>query len=155
MPSRLGLQHLKEGREQRKALIVVTDGGDNASNMKFRDLLRAAEASNAVIYTIGILDQSYSDENPGVLRDLAKETGGRAYFPASLAEVKDVSERIARDIREQYTIGYVPPDQVANGKYRAIRVTAKAANAGKLRVRTRAGYLAPAAVSLADNSPAK
>jgi len=144
-----GLQHLKTGTRDRKALIVVTDGGDNASDLKFRDLLKMAEASNAVIYTIGLLDQSYTDENPKVLRELAKETGGESYFPTSTSEVQEVSERIAQDIRRQYTIGYVPANPVADGKFRAIRVTAKAEGVGKLRVRTRAGYLPPTESPLA------
>jgi len=147
-----GLKHLKAGTRDRTALIVVTDGGDNASDLKFRDLLRMAEASNAIVYTIGLLDQSYTDENPKVLRQLAKETGGQAYFPTSPSGVHEASERIARDIRQQYTIGYVPANPVADGRFRAIRVTAKAAGVGKLRVRTRTGYIAPAAPSLADNS---
>ncbi|HMD96659.1 MAG TPA: VWA domain-containing protein [Terriglobia bacterium] len=144
-----GLQRLKAGTAVRKALIVVTDGGDNASRLKFRDLIRMAQGSNAIVYTIGILDQSYSDENPGVLRQLAKVTGGQAYFPTSLSEVQEVTERIARDIRQQYTIGYVPANPVADGKFRAIRVTAKAARVGKLHVRTRAGYLPPSEAALA------
>jgi Ca-activated chloride channel homolog len=144
-----GLQHLKAGTRDRKALIVVTDGGDNASDLKFRDLLKMAEASNVVIYTIGLLDQSYAEENPRVLQELAKATGGEAYFPTSTTEVQKVSERIARDIRQQYTIGYVPANPVADGKFRAIRVTAKAQGVGKLRVRTRAGYLPPTESPLA------
>jgi len=147
-----GLRHLREGTSERKALIVVTDGGDNASDLKLRDLLKMAEGSNVIIYTIGLLDQTYSDENPRVLRQLAKETGGQAYFPTSPFQVREVSERIARDIRRQYTIGYVPANSVADGRYRAIRVTAKAANVGKLRVRTRAGYLAPPAAPLTASS---
>jgi len=144
-----GLQHLKEGARDRKALIVVTDGGDNASDLKFRDLLKMAEASNVVIYTIGLLGIALVEENPKVLRELAKETGGESYFPTSPPEVQEVSERIASDIRRQYTIGYVPANPVADGKFRAIRVTAKAAGVGKLRVRTRSGYLPPTESPLA------
>ena len=146
----VGLQHLKAGTRDRKALIVVTDGGDNASDLKFRDLLKMAEGSNAIIYTIGLLDERYSDENPRVLQELAKATGGEAYFPTSTTEVQEVSGRIAKDIRQQYTIGYVPANSVADGKFRAIRVTAKAQGVGKLRVRTRAGYLPPTESPLAS-----
>jgi Ca-activated chloride channel homolog len=137
------LQHLKAGSRERKALIVVTDGGDNASHMKFQDLLKMAESSNAVIYTIGIFDPHYSGVNPQALRRLAKATGGRAYFPESVSEVSDVAEQIARDIRQQYTIGYIPSPRAPEGQYRAISVTAKATGLGKLYVRTRTGYLIP------------
>jgi VWFA-related protein len=137
------LEHLKAGTRDKKALIVVTDGGDNASRMKFHNLLKMAEGSNAIIYTIGILDQSYSDENPKVLRQLAKVTGGRAYFPESVSEVLNVSEQICEDLRQQYTIGYIPTNRAADGKYRTIRVTAQTAAKGKMYVRTRTGYLIP------------
>jgi Ca-activated chloride channel homolog len=148
-----GLQHLKAGSRERKALIVVTDGGDNASHMKFQDLLKMAESSNAIIYTIGIFDPSYSGENPQALKRLAKVTGGQAYFPESVSEVSEVALQIARDIRQQYTIGYIPSRSAADGQYRTIRVTVRAAGLGKLYVRTRTGYLIPPetenAVSLA------
>ena len=137
------LEHLKAGSRERKALIVVTDGGDNASHMKFQDLLKKAESSNAIIYTIGIFDPSYSGENPQALKRLAKATGGRAYFPESVSEVSDVAEQIARDIRQQYTIGYIPSRRAPEGQYHTIRVTAKATGWGKLYVRTRTGYLIP------------
>jgi VWFA-related protein len=137
------LLHVKAGTRDKKALIVVTDGGDNASRMKFSDLLKMAESSNATIYTIGILDQAYSDQNPKVLRQLSKVTGGRAYFPESVAEVFNASKQISQDLRRQYTIGYIPTDRAPDGKYRALRVTAKAAGKGKLNVRTRTGYVIP------------
>ncbi len=124
-------------------LILASDGGDNASRLGLRDLLKMAEGSNAVIYTIGIFDENYSDQNPGVLRRLAKVTGGKAYFPESVSGVGDVCRQISRDIRQQYTIGYIPHNPAAPGKYHRIRVTAKAAGEGKLYVRTRDGYLGP------------
>lgn len=88
-------------------------------------------------------DQSYSNENPDVLKRLSKLTGGQAYFPESISEVFKVSEQISRDLRQQYTISYIPTDRTPDGRYRTIRVTAKASGKGKLYVRTRAGYLIP------------
>ena len=137
------LEHLKAGSRERKALIAVTDGGDNASHIRFQDLLKMAESSNAIIYTIGVFDPNYSGENPQALRRLAKVTGGRAYFPVSVIEVSGVAGQIARDIRQQYTIGYIPSPQTPKGQYRTIRVTVKAPGLGKLCVRTRTGYLIP------------
>jgi Ca-activated chloride channel homolog len=137
------LEHLKGGTRERKALIVVTDGGDNASHVKFQDLLKMAESSNALIYTIGIFDPSYSGENPQALKRLAKVTGGRAYFPESVSDVSKVAQEIAREVRQQYTIGYIPTRRASEGEYRAIRVTVKAAGRGKLYVRTRTGYVMP------------
>jgi Ca-activated chloride channel homolog len=137
------LEHLKAGSRSRKALIVVTDGGDNASHLTFQGLLKMAQSANAIIYTIGVFDPNYSGENPQALRRLAKVTGGRAYFPESVTDVSGVAEQIARDIRQQYTIGYIPSRRASEGEYRAIRVTVKAAGLGKLYVRTRTGYLIP------------
>jgi Ca-activated chloride channel homolog len=136
------LHHLKAGTGERKALVVVTDGSDNTSHVKFPDLLREAEASSSVIYAIGIFDQNYVD-SPKILRQLAKATGGEAYFPESLADISDTALQIAADIRKQYTIGYPPANRAPDGKLRLIRVRASAAGAGKLRVRTRSGYLIP------------
>lgn len=147
------LKHLKAGSRQRKALIVVTDGGDNASHRNFRDLLEMAESSNAIIYTIGIFDPSYSGGNRQALRRLTKATGGRAYFPESVSEVSDVTVQIAREIRQQYTIGYIPSRRAPEGQYRPIRVTAKAPGLGKLQVRTRAGYLIPSERRMSSVSP--
>ena len=82
------------------------------------------------------------DRNPGVLRRLARATGGEAFFPGQLNEVVAICERIARDIRNQYTIGYVSTSTAQPGAYRSIRVVAGAAGHGKLFVRARAGYIA-------------
>jgi len=145
------LEHLKAGSRERKALIAVTDGGDNASHIRFQDLLKMAESSNAIIYTIGVFDPNYSGENPQALKRLAKVTGGRAYFPESVSDVSDVAQQIARDIRQQYTIGYIPSQRASEGEYRPIRVTVKAAGWGKLYVRTRTGYLVPPETESAAN----
>lgn len=136
------LNILQTGNRDKKVLIVISDGGDNASTSKLPAVLKKAEQSNAVVYTIGIFDDDDVDKNPGVLRNLARTTGGEAYFPGRLDEVVSICARIARDIRNQYTIGYVPVNAAPPGAYRRIRVEAAAGGYGKLSVRTRAGYIA-------------
>ena len=139
----LALDHLKESRLERKALIVVSDGGDNVSRHTLRQVVEMAERSNAVIYAIGLFDPMEADQNPGVLRRLAKVTGGQAYLPSSVSEVTNISRQIAGDIRHQYTLGYVPSNPASGQKYHSIRVTVQGpAREGKLHVRTRTGYLA-------------
>jgi VWFA-related protein len=101
-----------------------------------------AEQSTALIYTIGIFDEDDRDRNPGVLRRLAGETGGEAFFPDEFKETVAICERIARDIRHQYTIGYHSASTAQPGAYRTIRVAVGAAGSGKLFVRARAGYIA-------------
>ena len=138
-----GLSRLKTASLDRKALIVVSDGGDNASRHTLAQALRDAERSNVVIYTIGIFDETDGDQNPRVLKRLARVSGGEAFFPASLSEVTPVCEDIAADIRQQYTLGYTPSNRKFDGAFRRIQVTAGRPGGGKLFVRTREGYIAP------------
>jgi len=139
------LEHLKHGDREKKVLLVVSDGGDNASKHKLTDITALAGEPNAIIYTIGLFDDQDADRNPRVLKRLAKETGGEAFLPESLKDVTPICERIARDIRNQYTIAYVPTNKKRDGTYRGIQVKASVAGHGRLVVRTRTGYLAPSA----------
>ena len=141
----VALEHLKKGGRDKKVLIIVSDGGDNASKHKLSEITVLAGQSGAIIYTIGIFDDQDPDRNPGVLKRLAKETGGESFLPESLADVTPVCERIARDIRNQYTIAYVPTNRKRDGTYRAIQVKASAPGPGRLSVRARTGYFAPSA----------
>lgn len=131
---------LKSGTREKKVLIVISDGGDNASSRALPAILHLAEQSGAVVYTIGIFDSDDEDRNPGVLTRLARVTGGDAFFPKEVGEVVSVCENIAHDIRNQYTLGYMSNNAPKPGVYRKIRVTAKSAEYGKLTVRARAGY---------------
>ena len=135
-----GLDHLAAGNRARKVLIVMSDGGDNASNATLKVVLARARASNAVIYTIGLFDPDDMDKNPGVLKSLATTTGGERFLPRSAGELLDACEKIAREIRGGYTIGYVPP--VRDGVYHRIKVEIDPSSSRKLNVRTRPGYFA-------------
>jgi len=135
------LDRLRAGNRDKKVLIVISDGGDNASTHTLAEVLKMAGQSSALVYTIGIFDEQDADRNPGVLRRLSQATGGEAYFPEQLDEVIPICERIARDIRNQYTIGYFPASPAQPGVYRAIRVVAHGTS-GRLFVRARSGYIA-------------
>ncbi len=146
-----GLAHAKAGKNSKKVLLLVSDGGDNMSTHSFDDALAAAQKSNATIYAIGLFDDFDQDRNPGILRRLARETGGEFYNPASLSDVPELTARIARDIRARYTLGYVPT--LGGGShYRALKVVARAPGHGRLQVRTREGYLAPGTAGAANIS---
>ena len=149
------LDHLKLGNRDKKVLLVITDGEDNASRYTFEELMDRAQKSNATIYTIGLLG---SDETSDlfkirggeahraakVLRELAEATGGEPYFPRSLDEVETTCRQIARDIRNQYTLVYTPTNLKHDGTFRTIRVDAFLPHSKtKLQVRTRPGYFAP------------
>jgi len=138
-----GLEGLQTGSRDKKVLIVVSDGGDNVSAHSLAEVMKLAGLSSAVIYTVGIFQEEDPDRNPGVLKRLAQATGGEAFFPGQIGDVVAICERIARDIRHQYTIGYVPINLAHDGAYHAIRVLARAqGHHDKLSVRTRTGYIA-------------
>ena len=142
----IALEHLKKGNRDKKVLIVVSDGGDNASKHKLTEIMALVGQPGVTIYTIGIFDDQDADRNPVVLRRLAKATGGEAFLPEALKDVTPICERIARDIRNQYTIAYVPTNRKRDETYRVIQVKARARGYGRLSVRTRTGYFAPSAL---------
>ncbi|MEO8592628.1 MAG: VWA domain-containing protein [Candidatus Solibacter sp.] len=138
-----GLNQLKKSKLAKKALFVISDGGDNLSRHKDTDVIRDADLSGSLFYAIGIYDPMDGDANPGVLRKLALNTGGEVFFPKELAEVSKLCENIARDLRSQYMISYAPPEKAAGGRdYRKIQVRVKDPQRRKLVVRTRTGYYA-------------
>jgi VWFA-related protein len=136
-------QRLSEGSRDKRALIVVSDGGDNASRRTFKQTLEVVQHSNAIVYTIGLFDANDPDRNPGVLKKLARYTGGEAFFPDHQQELPGILEHVAKVLRSQYTIVYAPTGENHDGSYHHIRVTVSAAGHRRLAVRTRAGYYAP------------
>jgi Ca-activated chloride channel homolog len=138
-----GLDYLARGRQERKVLVVVSDGGDNASRATFEEILTKTQASNAVIYTVAIVDPVERDTNPKLLRRIAQASGGEAFEPKGVGDITEVLRHIAADIRHTYTIGYVSTNTTRDGAFRRLRVTVAApASRQRLGVRTRGGYLA-------------
>jgi Ca-activated chloride channel homolog len=137
-----GLAHLATGHHQKKVLIVVSDGGDNASRRTYDDVLAAASQMDAVIYTVSIDDVDQSEANPDLLKKLARTTGGESFFLRQLKHVAPTLERISRDIRSGYTIGYVPTEPGRAGERHTIRVDVRAPDRRKLAVRARSEYVA-------------
>jgi Ca-activated chloride channel homolog len=137
--------HLAKGaKQEKKALLVVTDGVDNESRESLESAIRAVQSDKGpTIYTIGILG-----DEPGVkrakraLQSLSDQTGGVAFFPKTLEEVDEISQEVARDIRNQYSITYKPTNPRSNGGYRKVHVEAHASGYHDLQVRTRDGYFA-------------
>lgn len=135
-----GIEYLALGRHERKVLVVVSDGGDNASETTFDQILRQVRASNVVIHAVSLVDPGEPDANPKRLRQLAEASGGIAFRPGDANQVRDALERIALDIRSAYTLGYAPADTAAGG-FRRIRAGVRAPKAKGIVVRTRAGYI--------------
>jgi VWFA-related protein len=136
-----GLQQLQLGHAEKRALIVISDGGDNVSRLKYADVLALARRSDAVIYAVGLLATSPAEEeDEGLLKRLCKDTGGVAYFPRTATEVAAMSLQVARDLREQYTLGFTPAEPTDRHVFRKIEVKVSADSHRGLRVRTRSGY---------------
>ena len=147
-----GLEYVEKGGFERQVLIVLSDGGDNASGTTRAQVIANAQASNAVIYTIALVDPMDSEADPGFLKQLSESTGGVAFRPKNAAEIEDILQRVANDIRNMYTIGYVPSDETAARQagqaskepLRRVAVDVRLPTGQKLTVRTRRAYLAGA-----------
>src|SRR5215467_2121909 len=137
--------HLAKGaKKEKKVLLVITDGVDNESRESLESAIRKVQDDQGpIIYTIGILG-----DEPGIkrakraLQSLSDQTGGVAFFPKDLQEVDEISQEVARDIRNQYSITYKPTNARSNGGYRKVRVEARAQGYKDLQARTRDGYFA-------------
>jgi VWFA-related protein len=136
------LNHLEKGDRDKKVLIVISDGGDNASKHKLNEILSMAGRSEAIIYTICIYDETDPDRNIRALKQLANATGGESFTPGSTREIISICKQIARDIRSQYSITYQSTNKKEDGRYRAIQVRAASPQRRRLLVRTRSGYFA-------------
>jgi Ca-activated chloride channel family protein len=132
-----GLGHLRSAAHVRKVLVLISDGGDNASRSTLEDVLAETRRSSVTVYTIGLYDQGAPDTNPGVLKRLAAETGGERFLPRSPGALIQICERIAHEIRTGYTIAYEPP---RDGAFHKVRVAIDGET--RMDIRTRAGYLA-------------
>jgi Ca-activated chloride channel homolog len=136
-----GIDHLKAGTRYRKALVVLSDGGDNASHRTLEEVVQISQLTSATIYTIGFYDETNRDRNPAVLRKIATLSGGRAYFPDSASDLEQVWRDIAGAIRSQYTIGYRSSNPKRDGLFRNVKITVSRGGGRTLRVTTRPGYV--------------
>ena len=137
--------HLAKGaRREKKVLLAVTDGEDNESTRSLEEAIRSVQDdSGPVVYTIGILGKDGRERRAKrALLELSRQTGGIAFFPKNLSEVDEISQAVAHDIRNQYTIAYKPSNPQNNGGYRRIKVVARSSGYRDLQVRTRTGYFA-------------
>ena len=133
----------KNSKRDKKVLLVITDGNDNASSVALERVVARANQADTLIYAIGVFadeEKREATKARRALKLLTDQTGGLAFYPKDVNEVKTLSVEIAGDIRNQYTIAYEPQLQALDGSYRQIKVTVDAP--GKPTVRTRSGYFA-------------
>lgn len=133
----------KNAKKDKKVLLIITDGNDNASSISLEKVVARANQSDTLIYAIGLFTEEEKHEATKArraLNELCNATGGLAFYPKEVSEVQSLAVEVARDIRSQYTIAYTPSIQALDGSYRQIKVTVDAP--GKPVVRTRSGYYA-------------
>jgi len=147
------LDYLKQATHRKKVLVVVSDGGDNRSRVRFSQLMDRVGESDVLIYTVGMYGAMAS--NPAEMRStggarlqleqLAEITGAYAHFPTNAQKCREVMEKIAREVSEHYTIGYYPSNQARDGRWRKLKVEVTGQPNMKYAARTRSGYYAPIA----------
>jgi VWFA-related protein len=142
------VEKVGHGRYERKVLIILSDGGDNASKLSLEQAFDKVLASNVVIYSIALVDPLALDKNPKALRRLADGTGGLAFEPANVSLVTRAFQSIAHDIRSRYTVAYAPPDTATQGHLRRVRVVIESPGRTGLKVRTRTGYISDSSPSI-------
>ncbi len=144
----LGIEKVTRGSHQKRALLIISDGQDNASRYNFGEVRRLMKESDVVTYAVGIMDRGDVGSMLGMqgqafLDELTSVTGGKSFYPQSDVEMDEIFERIALELRHQYSIGYTPKDFEPNGKWRKVKVKVKPPRGlPRLTVRSREGYYA-------------
>jgi Ca-activated chloride channel family protein len=143
----LALDHMQGGRHPKKAILLMTDGVDNSSKHTLAEAIDATRKAQVAVYTVGLLSVSGGQKAEESLIQIAEASGGRAFFPQTVEEASADMERVARDLREQYTLGYIPSNPVRSGQWRSVRVDivppAGMPSKAKLIPNYRHGYYGP------------
>ncbi|CAN5399272.1 hypothetical protein BH20ACI2_BH20ACI2_29290 [soil metagenome] len=144
----LGVERVTRGTHPKRALLVISDGQDNSSRYNFGEVRRLIKESDVVTYAVGIIDRGDSTSSLGMqgqafLDELSSVTGGKSFYPQSDVEMDEIFERIALELRHQYSIGYIPKDFEPDGKWRKVKVKVNPPRGlPRLTVRSREGYYA-------------
>ena len=144
----LGVERVTRGTHQKRAMLIISDGQDNASRYNFGEVRRLMKESDVVTYSVGIMDRADSANSVGLqgqafLDELSSVTGGKSFYPQTDIEMDEIFERIALELRNQYSIGYIPKDFQPDGKWRKVKVKIKPPRGlPRLTVRSREGYYA-------------
>jgi len=158
----LSSEHVKAGKKDKKALLLITDGEDNVSKYGINKVFEALKQSKVTLYAVGLLEEN--DQRGGLFKkppsrkakeDLVKfaeMTGGQAFFPKNIEEVEELVKNIAHDLRNHYTVTYTPTNAKLDGSYREIAVKVNPPkNFGKITWHTKQGYYAPKAEPVSSN----
>jgi Ca-activated chloride channel family protein len=144
----LGVDHLRQAKYDRKALLVISDGGDNRSRYTENELRRVVRESDLQIYSIGIFDTyaptTEEQLGPVLLSDICEMTGGRLFKVNDIADLQDIASRISAELRNEYVVGYTPSEVKHDGNWRKLKVRLMPPpGLPQLTVHFRQGYYAP------------
>jgi Ca-activated chloride channel homolog len=148
-----GLLEMKRAKNSRKAIVVVSDGGDNRSHYTAAQIESLVREADVQIYAMGVFEPAFTFRlapeeisGPRLLSEIASQTGGRAFAAAAASDMPSVATRIAVELRNQYVLGYYPKNKARDGKYRKVDVAVAEPPAlgSPLKVHWRLGYYAPA-----------
>ena len=144
----LALDHMHYATRSKKAVLLMTDGVDNSSKHTLNEAIEATQHAHVAVYTVGLLSESGGQKAEDSLVRIAEASGGRAFFPLTVEEARADMERVARDLREQYTLGYIPSNPARSGQWRSVRVDVipprGTPRTTKLYATYRHGYYGPA-----------
>jgi Ca-activated chloride channel homolog len=144
----LGIEKMARARYARKALLIISDGGDNSSRYTEKELKNLVKEADVLVYAIGIYDHDFVTEEerlgPGLLNDIAEGTGGDAFTIDNPDELPDTAAKIGLELRNQYVIGYTPKALAHDGKWHKVKVKlVPPKGLPPLQVHAKAGYYAP------------
>lgn len=147
----LGLHEMKKAKNPRKALLIISDGGDNNSRYTEGEIKNLVKEADVQIYAIGIYEPASArsrtpeeSQGPGLLSEIAEQTGGRQYAVDNVSELPDVAGKIGAELRNEYVLGYAPKNQERDGKFRRVQVKLTPPRGmPPLRAYWRLGYYAP------------
>jgi len=144
----LGVERVTRGTRQKKAMLIISDGQDNSSRYNFGEVRRLMKEADVTVYAVGIMDGRDAGSITGMqgqafLDELTSVTGGKAFYPQTDVEMDEIFERIALELRHQYSVGFTPKDFTPDGKWHKVKVKVKPPRGiSRLTVRTREGYYA-------------
>ncbi len=144
----LGVERVTRGAHQKKAILIISDGQDNSSRYNFKEVKRLMKESDVVIYSVGIMSDRDAGTIEGMqgqalLDEISSVTGGKSFYPQTNVELDEIFERIALELRHQYSIGYTPKNFQPDGKWHKVKVKVKPPRGlPRLTVRSREGYYA-------------
>jgi len=147
--SYLGIEKVKQGRHDKRAILLISDGQDNSSRYTYTELRKLLKEAGVQIYCIGIVEMgggagsSLDMQGQGMLEEIAQSTGGKAFFPRSAAELEDATTRIALELRHQYSLSYMPTNEKRDSQWHKIKIKVTPPRGlPPLNVRHKDGYYA-------------